>query len=180
MFFKNGLGFYLTLSIGKPYMMYSHPPSGVRNYATPANEALLNHFDAQVENYSIEDYQTPQVEKFCKDFLAEHGFPAELSFDPHDDINDEAVHVKAYKCLWQGLRAFEFNGGHLERIEKPLGARDWILAQQVLKEQQRMEEEGQREEMLVSEVETNEGGDSGDEGSNDDDDGIFLNLNASL
>ena len=67
-------------------MMYSHPPSGVCNYATPANEALLNHFDAQVENYSIEDYQTPQVEKFCKDFLAKHSFPAELSFDPHDDI----------------------------------------------------------------------------------------------
>jgi hypothetical protein len=90
--------------------------------------------------------------------------------------------VKAYKCLRQGLRAFEFNGGHLERIEKPLGARDWILAQQVLKEQQRMEEEGLREEMLVSEVETDEeGGDSGDEGSNNsDDDGIFLNLNASL
>ena len=43
-----------------------------------------------------------------------------------------------------------------------------------------MGEEGQREEMLVSEVETNEGGNSGDEGSNDDDDGIFLNLNASL
>ena len=86
--------------------------------------------------------------------------------------------MKAYKCLRQGLRAFEFNGGHLERIEKPLGARDWILAQQVLKEQQRMEEEGLREEMLVSEVETDEGGDSGDEGS--DDDRIFLNLNASL
>ena len=36
--------------------MYSHPPSRVRNYATPANEALLDHFDSQVENYSTEDY----------------------------------------------------------------------------------------------------------------------------
>ena len=161
--------------------MYNHPPSGVRNYATLANEALLDHFDLQVENYSIEDYQTPQVEKFCKDFLAEHGFPAELSFDPHDDIDSEAVHIKAYKCLRQGLRAFEFNGGHLERIEKPLGARDWILAQQILKEQQRMEEEGRNEEILVSEVETDEEGNSGDEGGNndDDDDGLLLNLNTS-
>jgi hypothetical protein len=51
-----------------------------------------------------------------------------LSFDPYDDNDDESVHVKAYKCLRQGLRAFKFNEGHLERIEKPLGARDWILA----------------------------------------------------
>jgi len=40
-------------------MMYSHPPFRVCNYATPANEALLDHFDLQVENYSTEDYQTP-------------------------------------------------------------------------------------------------------------------------
>jgi hypothetical protein len=40
-------------------MMYTHPPLGVCNYATPANEALLDCFDLQVENYSIEDYQTP-------------------------------------------------------------------------------------------------------------------------
>jgi hypothetical protein len=104
--------------------MYYHPPPRVRNYTTPTNEALLNHFDLQVENYSIEDYQTPQVEKFCKDFLAEHSFLVELSFDPHNTINNEAVHIKAYKCLWQGLRTFEFNRGHLERIEKPLRAQD--------------------------------------------------------
>lgn len=159
-------------------MMYIHPPLGVRNYATPANGALLDHFNSQVENYSIEDYQTSQVNKFCTNFLIEHGFPAVLSFDPHDDIDNESVHVKAYKCLRQGLRAFEYNGGHLERIEKPLGARDWILAQQILKEQQRIEEEGRREEILVSEIETDEEGrDSGDEG---DDDGFFLNLNAPL
>jgi hypothetical protein len=105
-------------------MMYTYPPSTVRNYATPANEALLDHFDSQVENYSIEDYQTPQVEKFCKDFLAEHNFPTELSFDPHDNINNEPVHIKAYKCLRQSLQAFEFNKGYLEQLEKPLGARD--------------------------------------------------------
>jgi hypothetical protein len=39
--------------------MYTYLPSTVRNYATPANEALLDHFDSQVENYSIKDYQTP-------------------------------------------------------------------------------------------------------------------------
>jgi hypothetical protein len=42
-----------------------------------------------------------------------------------------------------------------------------------------MENEGRREEMMVSEVETdNEGRGSGDESGNDDD-GIFLDLNPS-
>jgi len=142
---------------------------------------LLDAFDSQVENYSIEDYQTPQVEKFCTNFLRDQGFPSILSFDPQDNNNnyDDLEHIKAYKCLRQSLRAFESNKGHLERIEKPLGARDWILAQQILREQQRMENEGRREEMMVSEVETdNEGRDSGDESGNDDD-GIFLDLNPS-
>jgi hypothetical protein len=44
-----------------------------------------------------------------------------------------------------------------------------------------MEEQGRGEEILVSEVETDEEErDSGDEGGDDDDDGFFLNLNASL
>jgi hypothetical protein len=142
---------------------------------------LLDYFDLQVENYSTKDYQTPQVEKFCKDFLAKNSFLAELSFDPYNNINSELVYIKVYKCLRQGLRTFEFNRGYLEQIEKPLGARDWILAQQILKEQQRIEEEGQREELLISEVETDtEGRDSRDEDSNNDDNGFFLNLNPFL
>jgi len=159
-------------------MMYAHPPLGVRNYATPANETLLDCFDSQVENYSIEDYQTPQVEEFCTKFLADSGFPSTFSFDPHDDYGDESVHVKAYKCLRQGLRAFEYNGGHLERLEKPLGAREWIIAQEILKEQERIEKEGRRDDILVSEVETDDG-DSGSEDANNDDgedDGFFLNI----
>jgi len=80
-----------------------------------------------------------------------------FSFDLHDDSGDEPMYIKVYKCLRQGLRAFEYNGGHLDRIEKPLGARDWILAQQVLKEQERIEREGQKDDILVSEVETDDG-----------------------
>ena len=59
MFFKKGLEFYLILNIGKLYIIYSYLPFRVYNYITPANKALLNYFDIQVENYSIEDYQTP-------------------------------------------------------------------------------------------------------------------------
>jgi hypothetical protein len=102
-----------------------------------------------------------------------------LSFDPYDNnhYNDELEHVKAYKCLRQGLRAFEINGRNLEQIQKPLGSRDWILAQQILKEQQQLVNQGQQEELLISEVETDIDKDSGDEGSNNDnDDRIFFNL----
>jgi hypothetical protein len=166
-------------------MLYTHPPLGVRNYATPATPALLDAFDSQVENYSTEYYQTPQVEKFCTDFLRDQGFPLMLSFDPHNNDNyNELEHIKAYKCLRQGLRVFEINRGHLERLEKPLGSRDWILAQQIRKDQERMEEEGRREELLVSEVETDEekegSKDKEDTDDENDDDRLFLDLNISL
>jgi hypothetical protein len=165
--------------IGKLYIMHTYPPLGVRDYATPASVALLDAFDLQVENYYAEDYQTPQVKEFCTRFLKEKGFPPDFSFDPHDDSGDESLHVKAYKCLRQGLCAFEANGGCLDRIEKPLGAREWILAQQVLKEQEIIEQEGRRNEILVAEVETDDG-ESGNEDNDGEDDGLFLNINASL
>jgi hypothetical protein len=160
--------------------MYTHPPLSVCNYAAPANEALLDAFDLQVEHYHAEDYQTPKVEEFCARFLKEKGFPPEFSFDPYDDNGNESLYVKAYKYLQQGLRAFKANGGRLNRIEKPLGAQEWILAQQVLKEQEIIEQQGRRNEILVAEVETDDG-ESGNEGDNEgEDDGLFLNINASL
>jgi hypothetical protein len=76
------------------------------------------------------------------------------------------------------LRAFEYNGGYLERLGKPLGAREWIMAQEIRKEQERIEKEGRRHDILVSEVETDDG-DSGNEDANNDDgedDGFFLIL----
>jgi len=83
---------------------------------------MLDAFNLQVENYYAEDYQTLQVKEFCARFLKEKGFPPKFSFDPHDDNSDKSLHIKAYKCLRQGLRAFEANRGHLDRIEKPLRA----------------------------------------------------------
>jgi hypothetical protein len=65
------------------------------------------------------------------------------------------------------LFQFEKDGGVLEQLQKPIGAHDWI------KEQERIEQEGQ--DTLVSEVETN-ASDSEGEGS-DDDDGLILDLN---
>jgi hypothetical protein len=170
------------LPTGKLYVMHAYPPLGVCNYATPASKALLDTFDLQVENYYTKDYQTPQVEEFCTRFLKEKGFPPKFPFDPYDDNSDESLHIKAYKCLQQGLRAFKANGGRLNRIEKPLGAQEWILAQHILKEQEIIEQEGRRNEILVAEVETDDG-ESGNEGDNDnegEDDGLFLNINASL
>jgi hypothetical protein len=68
------------------------------------------------------------------------------------------------------LFQFEKDGGVLERLQKPIGAHNWIKAQEVIKEQER---EGQ--DTLVSEVETN-ASDSEDEDSGDDD-GLVLDLN---
>ena len=36
--------------------MYTYLLSKVRNYATLANEALLDQFNSQVKNYSTKDY----------------------------------------------------------------------------------------------------------------------------
>ena len=154
----------------------------VGNPALQQNLAMSSILDVYLRNYSIEDYQTPHVEEFCAKFLTDNGFPSTFSFDPNDDYGDESKHAKAYKCLRQGLRAFEYNGGHLERLEKPLGAHEWIMAQEILKEQERMEKEGKRDDILVREVETDDG-DSGTEDANNDDgedDGFFLDINTSL
>ena len=80
------------------------------------------------------------------------------------------------------MRAFEANKGHLDQIEKPLRAQEWILAQQVLKEQEMIEQEGRRDEILVAEVETDDGESGNEEDNSNDreDDGLFLDINASL
>jgi len=78
------------------------------------------------------------------------------------------------------LRVFKANRGRLDQIEKPLRAQEWILAQQVLKEQEIIKQQGQRNEILVAKVETDDG-ESRNEGDNEgEDNGLFLNINASL
>ena len=156
-------------------MLYEHPPQGIRDYATPANPTLLSYLESQVENYSTEDYQTPQVEAFCSQYLKEAGFPETFSFDPNDSTG-EAQHVQAYKALRQALFQFEYSGGLLERLEKPLGAHDWIKEQELKKERERIERDGQDEAALVSEVETDDS-DGNSEGE-DGDDGFIIDLNA--
>jgi hypothetical protein len=105
-------------------VLYTHPPLEVQDYVSLANPNLLDSLDLQVENYSTENYQTPQIKTFCKEFLINHSFSPILSFDPHNSNNTKVEHVKAYKCLQQGLRAFKFSRGHLKQLEKPLRLRD--------------------------------------------------------
>ena len=116
---------------------------------------------------------------FCTKFLKDNEFPTTFSFNPYNDNRDESLHVQAYKCLQQGLCMFEFNKRELKRIKKPLRAREWILAQEIFKEQERIEQEGQRDSILVREVKTDVK-DSRSKGDNDNgkDDGLFLNINA--
>jgi hypothetical protein len=77
------------------------------------------------------------------------------------------------------LRAFEINRGHLELLKKPLGLRDWILVQQICKDQEKIEEEGQREELLVSKVETDkekQGNKDKEDANTNNNNRFFLNL----
>ena len=67
---------------------------------------------------------------------------------------------------------FEKDGGVLEQLQKPIGAHNWIKAQEIIKEQERLEQEGQ--DILVSKVETNASNSEGKDSS--DDDGLVLNL----
>ena len=149
--------------------MHTYPPPNIRDYATPADSILLSKLEAQVENYSTNAYQTSQVEAFCNDFLIRNGFPLEFSFDPNDSVG-EALHIRAYKLLRQGLFQFEKNGGHLKRLEKPVGAHKWIRLQQEIEGQQ--EKEGQ-DNMFVSEVETDKSDGENNSSSNN---GLVFNL----
>jgi hypothetical protein len=68
------------------------------------------------------------------------------------------------------LFQFEKDGGVLERLQKPIGAHDWIKAQELMKEQ-----EGQ--DVFVSEVETNASDSEGEGEGSSDNDGLVLDLN---
>jgi len=153
-------------------MMYEHPPPEIRDYAEPADPELLAQFEAEVENYSTDDYQTPQVEALCNRILADAGFPSVFSFDPKEQATLESEHVCAYKHLRLALFQFEQDGGVLEQLEKPYGAHEWIEAQ-IRIERERIEQEGQ--DILVSEVETSS--DSSEEDNDSGDDGLILDLN---
>jgi len=61
--------------------MYEHPPQGIRDYAEPADPDLLAQLEAEVKNYSTDDYQTPQVEALCSQILTKAGYPLVFSFD---------------------------------------------------------------------------------------------------
>jgi hypothetical protein len=75
--------------------MYVHPKLGVQVYAEPADPDLLAQFEAEVENYSTDDYQTPQVEALCCQIIANARYPSIFSFDPKKQVNLESEHVRA-------------------------------------------------------------------------------------
>jgi hypothetical protein len=80
--------------------------------------------------------------------------------------------------LRQFLFTFKSNRGHLKRLEKPLGAHDWIKEQELKKEQERIEREGQDEAALVSKVETNDGNSGGEDNESEgSDNGFLIDLN---
>ena len=51
--------------------MYNYPKAGVRDYAEAANPELLNELETEVENYSTNNYRTPEVAALCTQILLE-------------------------------------------------------------------------------------------------------------
>ena len=80
-------------------MLFHYLCLEVQNYTTPVNKELLNSFNSKVENYSIEDYQTPQVAEFCTRFLADNRFDIKFSFNPYNNNSNKPKHIQVYKCL---------------------------------------------------------------------------------
>jgi hypothetical protein len=68
------------------------------------------------------------------------------------------------------LFQFEKDSGVLERLQKLIGAHDWIKAQEQV--------EQERQDTLVSEVETNASDSEGEGSSNNN--GLVLNLNITI
>ena len=131
-----------------------------------------------MENYSTNDYQTPEVAALCTQILLDAGLPTVFTFNPNEQVDLQVDHIRAYKQLCIALFQFHANGGQLELLPKPQGAHKWIEAQKEV-EQVRIYgiiEGG--EEMYVSEVET-KGSDSEQDGSDNsdrEDDGLLLDI----
>jgi hypothetical protein len=65
------------------------------------------------------------TKRFYIDFLQNQGFLLVLFFDLYNSNNyNKLKHIKAYKCLRQGLCAFEINKRYLKLLEKPLRSQD--------------------------------------------------------
>jgi hypothetical protein len=171
---------YTNYNIGKPFMMYQYPKLGVRNYGECANPELLNELEAEVENYNTKDYQTPEIAALCTQILMDAGFPTVFSFDPDEQVDLQADHIRAYKQLRIAIFQFHANGGQLELLPKPQGAHKWIEAQKEV-EQARIHGIEGDERVYISEVET-EDSDTEQEQEQDnneedeEDDGLLLDI----
>ena len=113
----------------------------------------------------------------CAQILADVGFSTVFSFNLDEQINLEADHIRAYKHLWNALWQFIENGGELDLLAKPTGAHKWIEAQKEIERARDKAIAGQQEseDTYISEVET-EDSDSDQEGGDNGDDGLILNV----
>jgi hypothetical protein len=111
----------------------------------------------------------------CTQILTNAGFSTVFTFNPEEQVNLEADHVRAYKHLRSALWQFVENGGELDLLAKPQGAHKWIEAQKEVKQAQDeviIEQEG--DDKYISEVETKDSG--SDQRSDSGDDGLLLDV----
>jgi transposase InsO family protein len=157
------------LRYGKPDELYNY--SDCPNFATAPVEPLFTDLKDQVEPFSIDAFETPQVAALCQSILLASGIEYDLT---HLPPGLDQPHILAYDYLRQALAKHELDGNVIEELLPPKKGRTWMLLQ---KEKQETEFEARRQQgtcddSLVGEVES--GGE--DENSDSDDDGILLNL----
>jgi hypothetical protein len=131
-----------------------------------------------VENYNIEDYQTLEIAALCTQILMDAGFSTVFSFDPNEQVDLQADHIRAYKQLCIAIFQFHANGGQLELLPKPRGAHKWIEAQKEVEHALIHGIEGD-EGMYISEVETEDSDTEQEQDNNEEDeedDGLLLDI----
>ena len=74
---------------GKPYMLYHHPGSEIRNWSLPLHEDSISRIREEIPEWDIDAFLPSETFKWCQDFLQSIGFnsssvqlPAEASVTP--------------------------------------------------------------------------------------------------
>lgn len=170
---------------GKPDEMFFYPPEGSRNYISPVDGPLIEHLEKQVEAYDPDLYLHPDTELLCEEF-AQKRFPgfdiSHLALRP----GLEQQHVEVYRFLRESLYSYQEAGNTILDVELPRGAQAWIKAIAKvqsenltrIENERAAEEEGQENsDVMLSEVEIDDGeddmSDGGNDGENGDDDLIY-------
>lgn len=110
--------FYLPT--GKPYKMYHHPPTHVRNYAASPDPELLSELELPLQTYDMDEYLTESTMALCIQLLQSGNYPIQF------DFGGDNTHKHAYAYLRRALYMHEQLNETITEVEHPIGAGDWV------------------------------------------------------